>query len=132
MPRRSLDETWAHIGERSAFGQKLAAYQGVTFPLAEFETYVEAARLLCYRTLWLKDRDLPHTADAAMCKWWAPKLAFEVVHKCLLLHGHAGYGTDLPYEQRLRDVLGLQIGDGTAEIMKMVIARTKGGRPAGA
>jgi cyclohexanecarboxyl-CoA dehydrogenase len=129
VARTSLDETWAHIGERSAFGKKLAAFQGVTFPLAEFETYVEAARLLCYRTLWLKDQGLPHTAEAAMSKWWAPKLAFDVVHKCLLLHGHAGYGTDLPYEQRLRDVLGLQIGDGTAEIMKLIIARTKGGRP---
>lgn len=129
VARASLDETWAHIGERSAFGRKLAAFQGVTFPLAEFETFVEAARLLCYRTLWLKDQGLPHTAEAAMSKWWAPKLAFDVVHKCLLLHGHAGYSTDLPYEQRLRDVLGLQIGDGTAEIMKMIIARTKGGRP---
>ncbi len=128
IARTSLDETWTHIGERSAFGQKLAAFQGVTFPLAEFETYVEAARLMCYRTLWLKDRGLPHTTEAAMCKWWAPKLAFDVVHKCLLLHGHSGYSTELPYEQRLRDVLGLQIGDGTAEIMKMIIARAKAGR----
>jgi len=128
IARTSLDETWAHVGERSAFGRKLAAYQGVTFPLAELETYVEAARLLCFRTLWLKDQGLPHTAEAAMCKWWAPKLAFEVVHKCLLLHGHAGYSTDLPFEQRLRDVLGLQIGDGTAEIMKMIITRTRAGR----
>ena len=58
-----------------------------------------------------------------MCKWWAPKLAFEVVHSCLLMHGHAGYSVDLPFEQRLRDVLGLQIGDGTAQIMKLIIAR---------
>lgn len=58
------------------------------------------------------------------------KLAFEVVQSCLLIHGHSGYSTDLPYEQRLRDVLGLQIGDGTAQIMKLVIARQKAGKAA--
>ena len=62
-----------------------------------------------------------------MCKWWAPKTAFEVVQQCLLLHGQYGYRTD-PIEQRLRDVLGLQIGDGTAQIMKLIIARQKLGR----
>ena len=62
-----------------------------------------------------------------MCKWWGPKLAFEVVQNCLLLNGHGAYTTGMPYEQRLRDVLGLQIGDGTAQIMKLVIARRKAG-----
>ena len=51
------------------------------------------------------------------------ELAFEVVHTCLLLHGHMGWSVEMPFEQRLRDVLGLQIGDGTAQIMKMIIAR---------
>ena len=64
-----------------------------------------------------------------MCKWWAPKLAAEIVQQCLLTHGHGGYSSSLPFEQRLRDVLGLQIGDGTAQIMKMIIARQMtGGR----
>ena len=119
----ALEETWAYVAERQAFNRPLAAFQGVSHPLADYETQVAAARLLCLQTLWLKDRGLPHTAEAAMCKWWAPKLAFEVVHTCLLLHGHAGWSVDLPFEQRLRDVLGLQIGDGTAQIMKMIIAR---------
>ncbi len=65
-----------------------------------------------------------------MCKWWAPKTAFDVIHDCLLLHGHAGYGKDTPHQQRLRDVLGLQIGDGTAQIMKLIIARERVGRVA--
>jgi cyclohexanecarboxyl-CoA dehydrogenase len=130
VARQSLEETWPAAAERSSFGKPLTAHQGVSFPLAEAETYVEACRLLCLRTLWLKDQGLPHTAEAAMCKWWAPKLAFEVVHQCLLLHGHGGYSTELPFEQRLRDVLGLQIGDGTAQIMKLVIARQKAGREA--
>jgi cyclohexanecarboxyl-CoA dehydrogenase len=63
-----------------------------------------------------------------MCKWWAPKLACDVVHQCLLTHGHGGYSRALPFEQRLRDVLGLQIGDGTAQIMKMIISRQRTAR----
>ncbi|MCP5366466.1 MAG: cyclohexanecarboxyl-CoA dehydrogenase [Hyphomicrobiales bacterium] len=123
-----LDETWAYVGERKAFGQPLSAFQGVSHRLAELDTQVQAARLLCYNTLWLKDQGLPHTAEAAMCKWWPPRLAFDVVHACLLMHGHAGYSRELPFEQRLRDVLGLQIGDGTAQIMKTIIARQRVGR----
>jgi cyclohexanecarboxyl-CoA dehydrogenase len=130
VARRSLDETWSAVAERSSFGKPLSAHQGVSFPLSEAETHIRACRLLCLQTLWLKDEGRPHTAEAAMCKWWAPKLAFDVVHQCLLLNGHGAYTTELPYEQRLRDVLGLQLGDGTAQIMKLVIAREKVGRDA--
>jgi cyclohexanecarboxyl-CoA dehydrogenase len=124
----TLDETWAYVSQREAFDQPLSKFQGVSFPLAEAETMLSAARLLCYQTLWFKDHGLPHTMQAAMCKWWVPKIAFEVVQNCLLLHGQYGYRTDLPLEQRLRDVLALQIGDGTAQIMKLIIARRKLGR----
>jgi cyclohexanecarboxyl-CoA dehydrogenase len=128
--RASLEETWAYVTEREAFGRPLAKFQGVTEPLAEFETLMEACRLLCFKTLWLRDRGLPHTSEAAMVKWWAPKLAFDVIHQCLITSGHYGYSTDLPHQQRLRDVLGLQIGDGTAQIQKMIISREKVGRVA--
>ena len=114
--------------EREAFGQPLSAFRGVSHKLAEFDTKVEAARLLCMNALWLKDQGRPHTTEAAMSKWWPPLLAYETIHACLLMHGHAGYSRDLPFEQRLRDVLGLQIGDGTSQIMKTVIARSRVGR----
>ncbi|SSW63723.1 Acyl-CoA dehydrogenase [Achromobacter veterisilvae] len=129
VARAALDETWAHAAQREAFGKPLSAFQGVSHPLAEGETQVEAARLLCLQTLWLKDRQLPHSAQAAMCKWWGPKLAYDVVHQCLLTFGHGGYDRGV-MEQRLRDVLGFQIGDGTAQIMKTIIARTRAGREA--
>ena len=58
-----------------------------------------------------------------MCKWWGPQVAFNAVHDCLLLHGHIGYSEDYPLEQRLRDCLGLEFTDGTAEVMKTIIAR---------
>ena len=127
VARVALDETWAYITQRQAFGQPLSAFQGVTHPLAQYDTEVEGARLLCLQGLWLKDRGLPHTAEAGMAKWWGPKLAYDVVHQCLLCFGHGGYDRG-PMEQRLRDVLGFQIGDGTAQIMKTIIARTRAGR----
>ncbi len=123
VARASLDESWQYAQEREAFGKPIGDFQGVSFPLAEAETYYQACRTLCLHTLWLKDQQLPHTAEAAMCKWWGPKLACEIIHQCLLTHGHGGYGGDYAFGQRYRDVLGLQIGDGTANIMKMIIAR---------
>ena len=127
VARIALEETWEYVAQREAFGQPLSAFQGVSHPLADFDTQVTAARLLCLQALWLKDRGTPHSAEAAMAKWWAPKLAYDAIHQCLLMFGHGGYDR-CPMEQRLRDVLGFQIGDGTAQIMKTIIARTRAGR----
>jgi cyclohexanecarboxyl-CoA dehydrogenase len=124
----SLEETMAYVKERKAFGRPLAQFEGVSFAIAEAATHLEAARWLCYRALWLADHGQPYTKEAAMVKWWAPKLAVETIHQCLLLHGHYGYTDELPFERRLRDVIGLEIGDGTAEVMKVVVARELMGR----
>jgi cyclohexanecarboxyl-CoA dehydrogenase len=121
----SLDESWAYVQQRHAFGAPLARNQGVTFPLAEHESMAAAVRQLCYHTLRLRDAGVPHTAEAAMCKWLGPKTAVDIIHQCLLTHGHYGWSLDLPHQQRLRDVMGLEIGDGTAQIMKLIIAREK-------
>jgi len=123
----SVDETWAYVQEREAFGAPLVQYQGVSFPIAEAETQLTMMRQLCYYTLSLRDQGMPHTSQAAMCKWYLPKTSCEIIHQCLILHGHYGYTTDLPHHQRYNDVLGLQIGDGTAQIQKLVIAREKVG-----
>jgi cyclohexanecarboxyl-CoA dehydrogenase len=124
----SLEETMAYVRERRTFGRALATYEGVSFPIAEAATHIDACRWLSYRALWLADQGKPYTKESAMVKWWAPKLSVDTIHKCLLLHGHYGYTDELPFEQRLRDVMGLEIGDGTAEIMKVVIARELMGR----
>ncbi len=120
---QSLDETRKYVIERNAFGGSIARFEGVSFPIAEAAVQLRAARLLCYEALWLRDRGEPHGWLAAGCKWWAPELAAHVLHQCLLLHGHLGFSLDLPHQQRLRDVIGLEIGDGTAQIMKLVVAR---------
>jgi cyclohexanecarboxyl-CoA dehydrogenase len=121
--QQSLVETVEHLKGRRAFGRPLATFQGVAFQVAEHLTRLEAARLLCSGALWLRDRGLPHVREAAMAKWFAPMVAVDAIRACIVLNGHYGYSQDLPYEQRLRDVLGLEIGDGTPEIMKLVVAR---------
>jgi len=121
----SLDESWAYVQEREAFGGPIARNQGVTFPLAEGEGLIASVRQLCLHTLALRDAGQPHTSEAAICKWLGPKTAVDVIHQCLLTHGHYGWSLDLPHQQRLRDVMGLEIGDGTAQIMKLVVSREK-------
>jgi len=124
----SLEETMAYAKQRSAFGRALAGFEGVSFAIAEAATHVEACRWLCYRALWLADAGRPYTKESAMTKWWGPRLAVDTIHQCLLLHGHYGYTDELPFEQRMRDVIGLEIGDGTAEVMKLIVARQLMGR----
>lgn len=124
----SLDEALQWARDRQAFGQPIGAFQGVSFPLAEYATFVRGARHICYEALWLKDNHLEHSTEAAMAKFWGPKLATEVIHQCLLTLGHVGYSTEHKVGQRLRDVIGLEIGDGTAQVSKLVISRGLLGR----
>lgn len=124
----SLDEALQWVRDREAFGSPIGKFQGVSFPLAEYATYLRGARHVCYEALWRKDHDLEHSTEAAMAKFWAPKLAAETIHQCLLTFGHLAYSTESPLGQRLRDVIGLEIGDGTAQVSKLVIARNLLGR----
>jgi cyclohexanecarboxyl-CoA dehydrogenase len=124
----SLDETWEYSKERIAFGAPLVQYQGVSFPLAECDTLLSATRQLCFHALDLRDHGEAHTVEAAMVKWLGPKTAVDVIHQCLLTFGHYGWSMDLPHQQRLRDVMGLEIGDGTAQVMKLIVARERAGR----
>lgn len=124
----SVEETLAYVKERKAFGRPVGSFQGVAFALAEVATHLEACQWLCYRALWLADHGQPYTKESAMTKWWGPRLAVETIHQCLRFHGHYGYTDELPFEQRMRDVIGLEIGDGTAEVMKMIVARQLLGR----
>jgi cyclohexanecarboxyl-CoA dehydrogenase len=128
VAQQSVEETMGYVKERKAFGRALARFEGVSFAIAEAATHLEACRWLCYRALWLADQGRPHTKESAMTKWWGPRLAVDTIHQCLLLHGHYGYTDELPFEQRMRDVIGLEIGDGASEVMKMVVARELMGR----
>ena len=126
--QQSLDETIEYTKGRIVFGKPLATFEGVACQIAEHLSLLEAARLVSYKCLWLKDQGRKHTAEAAMAKWMGPKFSAEAIHACIILHGHYGYSMDAPLEQRWRDVLGLEIGDGTPEIMKGIVAREAFGR----
>jgi cyclohexanecarboxyl-CoA dehydrogenase len=126
--QRSLEDALAYARERRAFGQPISRQQAVSFPLVELATQMRGARLLCYEALWRKDRGLPHALEANMVKWWGPSLAVDACHQALLTFGHSAYSEELPLAQRLRDVIGLEIGDGTAQIAKLVAARHLFGR----
>lgn len=115
---------------RQTFGAAIARRQGVAFPLVEHLTYLESIRWLCYRTLWLRDRGRPHTKEAAQCKWWGPLAARNALQDCLLTYGNVGYSAEHPVGQQLLDVMASEIGDGTAQIQKIIIARELLGREA--
>lgn len=127
---QSLDEALEYARTRTAFGRPIGTFQGLSFPLVEYVTKVHAARLVAYEALWLKDEGRDLTTEASMVKAWAPRLAVDAIHQCLLSFGQVGYSDDLPVGQRLRDVIGLEIGDGTAQISNLVIARQLLGRHA--
>jgi cyclohexanecarboxyl-CoA dehydrogenase len=124
----ALNDAVEYAKNRRAFGQPILKFEAIQFRLVEHYTKLEAARLLCYKTLWLRDKGRKITKEAAMCKWWAPRLAVEAIHDALLTVGNPAYSTEFPEEKRLRDVIGIEIGDGTAEIQKIVVAREMFGR----
>lgn len=125
---QSLDETIAYTKERHTFGQPLAKREGVSFQIAEHLAILRAVRALAYETLAKADAGNPYVAEGAMVKWLGPKCAVEAIHTSMILHGWIGYSTELPLDGRLRDVMGLEVGDGTPEIMKGIIAREAMGR----
>ncbi len=111
LAQASLDDAISYAKQRVAFGRPIAEFQGVSFKLAEAATQIEMGRWLCYRSLWMRDQGIPHAKESAMCKWWCPEIASQIIHDALVIHGHIGYSKEYHLEQRLRDVLGLEIGD---------------------
>lgn len=119
----SLKEAIAWSKERIAFGQPISRYQGVSFLIAEHYTTIEAARLLCYRVLWLKDQGVPYITECSMAKWYSVEVSIQAIKDCMVIIGHPAYSTEHPISQRLRDVVGFQMGDGTPQMQKLIISR---------
>lgn len=113
--------TYARI--RTTFGRPIGKYEGISFPIAEYHTLIEAAKLVCYRALWKRDNGLPHTMDAAMAKLLGVKTAFDTIHFAINVHGNYGYTDQFDLGQRLVDVMGFEQGDGSAEALKLVMVR---------
>lgn len=123
LAQSALDLAITHARNRLAFGRPIAQFQAISSKIAEDATLVEMGKWLCYRALWLKDQGATPTKEAAMCNWWCPKSAYQIIEDSLLVYGHAGYSDDYPLQQMLRDVVAFEIIGGTEEAMKLIIAR---------
>ena len=119
----ALEECLAYTGQRKQFGKPIASFQGVHFALADMATEIEAAKHLVYHAAWLKQQGLPIKREAAMAKLYASELAMRVTIKAVQLHGGYGYTTEYPVERMMRDAKICEIGEGTSEIQRIVIAR---------
>jgi len=128
LAEASLEETIEYVKQRTAFGQPIGKYESVQFRIAEDSTMVEAARLICYKALWLISRGERCTKESAMSKWWSPIVAFNAINNCIQNRGAVGYTSEARDELRLRDVRGMWFADGTADIMKIIISREILGR----
>ncbi len=119
----ALDECLKYTAERKQFGRAVATFQGVHFQLADMATEIEAARHLVYHAAWLRQNGQPYKKEAAMAKLFASELAMRATTKAVQLHGGYGYTTDYPVERMIRDAKVGEIGEGTSEILRIVIAR---------
>lgn len=109
--------------ERHQFGQAISEFQGIQFMLADMATEIEAARHLVYHAAWLKEHGRPFTKEAAMAKLYASELAMRTTSKAIQIHGGYGYTKEYPVERMMRDAKICEIGEGTSEIQRLVIAR---------
>lgn len=119
----ALDSAVRYTNEREQFGQRVWDFQQVQFKLAEIATDIEAGRHLTYHAAWLKDQGQPYGKEAAMAKLFCSELSMRATLGAIQVMGGAGYTSDYPVERMMRDAKICEIGEGTSEIQKLVIAR---------
>lgn len=119
----AFDEAVKYTSERRQFGKRIAEFQGVHFQLSDMATELEAARHLVYHAAWLSQNGHEFGKEAAMAKLFASELAMRNTIKAIQLHGGYGYTKDYPVERFMRDATIGEIGEGTSEVQRMVIAR---------
>ena len=124
-----LDASLAYAKEREAFGRPIGSYEAIAFKLADMRAAIDAARLLTYRAAWMKDQGAPYTTEAAVAKLRASETAVDVAREAIQVHGGYGYTEEFPVARAYRDAKVLEIGEGTSEILRLVIARDLGLQP---
>ncbi|POB09554.1 acyl-CoA dehydrogenase family protein [Sulfobacillus sp. hq2] len=118
-----LDASLRYSRQRRQFGKTLDRFQAIQFKLADMAMEVELARMMVLKAAWLKDQHRPYAKEAAMAKLYASETAMRAALQAVQIHGGAGYMHDFPVERFMRDAKLLEIGEGTSEIQRMVIAR---------
>jgi short-chain 2-methylacyl-CoA dehydrogenase len=122
----AYDLAYAYAKEREQFGKPISTFQAVQFRLADMATEIEAGRGLVYRACWLKDQGRPFALEAAMAKLYTGELSNRAVNWALQIHGGYGFMDEFPISRLYRDQKILEIGEGTNEVQRMVIARHLG------
>ncbi|HLT28907.1 MAG TPA: acyl-CoA dehydrogenase family protein [Myxococcaceae bacterium] len=119
----ALDEAVRYSKDRTAFGRPIADFQALRWFMADIQTELNAARLLVYRAASLCDAGRPYSQEASMAKLFASEMATRACSKALQIHGGYGYTREFPVERMLRDAKLCEIGEGTSEVQRSIIAR---------
>jgi short-chain 2-methylacyl-CoA dehydrogenase len=126
LAQGAYDLAYAYAKDREQFGRPIAEFQAVQFKLADMATEIEAGRALTYKAAWLKDQGRPFAKEAAMAKLYTGELSHRVANWALQIHGGYGYMEEFAISRLYRDQKILEIGEGTNEVQRMVIAKHLG------
>jgi alkylation response protein AidB-like acyl-CoA dehydrogenase len=126
LARGCLEESVRYAGEREAFGRPIGAFQALQFKIADMKVAVENARLATLRAAWLRDTGRPYATEASIAKLYASEIATTCAREAVQVHGGYGYTEEFPVARFYRDAKVLEIGEGTNEIQRVLIARSLG------
>ncbi len=126
IAQAAFDAALTYAKQREAFGQPIGKFQFIQGYLADMSTQINAARLLIYHAAWMKDQGKRVTLEGSQAKLYASEMATRVCNLCIQIHGGYGYVEDFPAERFLRDAKLCEIGEGTSEIQRLLIARQLG------
>ncbi|HJF30175.1 MAG TPA: acyl-CoA dehydrogenase family protein [Sporosarcina psychrophila] len=126
IAQAAFDRALRYSKERKQFGKTLSEFQITQFKLADMAMKIELARTMVHKAAWLKDQGRPFSKEASMCKLYASEIAMEVASEAIQIHGGYGYMKEYEVERYMRDAKLLEIGEGTSEVQRMVIARLIG------
>lgn len=126
IAQAAFNRALAYAKERKQFGQRISSFQAIQFKLADMAMEIELARNMVLKAAWLKDNDKPFTKESAYAKLYASEMATRVCNEAIQIHGGYGYMKEYEVERMLRDTKLMEIGEGTSEIQRLVIARQLG------
>ena len=122
----ALEESISYAKTRQQFGKPIGSFQAIQWMIADMATQIDAARLLVYRAAYMEDNNVPFSKEASMAKLFASEIAMKATRTAIQIHGGHGYMRDLPLERFYRDVKLCEIGEGTSEVQRMIIAKKLG------
>lgn len=126
IAQAAFDRALRYSKERKQFGKPLSDFQITQFKLADMAMKIELARTMVYKAAWLKDQGRPFSKEASMCKLYASEIAMQIADQAVQIHGGYGYMKEYEVERYMRDAKLCEIGEGTSEVQRMVIARLIG------